>query len=352
MSLVLLMVGAVLLTLLAIFELNLRFEAEPRSGLAAVIRNLMLALLAASLLLTVGTDWWVAIAAPVLLYLLPQLIAARLAGSRTAAAITERLRPILPPLGWMSKFLENSAESPEEIEQELIDSVEEFTETVVREVMVPRVDVEFLAADDSLETALAQFIATGYSRLPVTGKTVDDIVGIAFLKDVARIAHEDSSRLANELVAEVARQPYFVPESRSVAELLREMQRGGIQLVVVSDEYGGVAGIATFEDLIEELVGDIADEYDRATEEIQIVSPDQVRVSPRLSLEELAETFSIVIEESEVETVAGWFSKLLGRLPSGGERVTSSGLVLVAERVDAKRNRIISILVSRDQAVD
>jgi CBS domain containing-hemolysin-like protein len=252
----------------------------------------------------------------------------------------------------MSKFLENSAESPEEIEQELIDSVEEFTETVVREVMVPRVDVEFLAADDSLETALAQFIATGYSRLPVTGKTVDDIVGIAFLKDVARIAHEDSSRLANELVAEVARQPYFVPESRSVAELLREMQRGGIQLVVVSDEYGGVAGIASFEDLIEELVGDIADEYDRATEEIQIVSPDQVRVSPRLSLEELAETFSIVIEESEVETVAGWFSKLLGRLPSGGERVTSSGLVLVAERVDAKRNRIISILVSRDQAVD
>ncbi|MEY3028939.1 MAG: hypothetical protein RL198_336 [Actinomycetota bacterium] len=352
MSLAILAIGCVVLTSLAVLELNLRFTADKRAGLAAVIRNLLLAIIASGMLLTSATDWLIALFAPLALFVLPQLIGAKLAGRPIAEKVSRRLAWLLDAFSWLSRFMEARADSPEEIEQELIDSVEEFTETVVREVMVPRVDVEFLSAEDTLETALAQFISTGFSRLPVTGKSIDDVVGIAFLKDVARIAHEDSSRLAEELVSEVARLPHFVPESRSVAELLRDMQRGGIQMVVVSDEYGGVAGIATFEDLIEELVGDIADEYDRPTEEIQILNPDQIRVSPRLSLEELADTFGITIDESEVETVAGWLSKLLGRLPSGGERVVSDGLVLVAERVDARRNRIISILVSRDTALD
>lgn len=352
MSLVILAIGSLILALLAIVELHMRLQVDSKAGLAAIVRNVTLVLTVAAMFLVGQTDWWIALVAPVLLYLIPQVVGVRLAAGRFASALTARMQPVLSALSWLTNLLETRAESPEEIEQELLESVEEFTETVVHEVMVPRVDVEFLSSDDSLETALSQFIATGYSRLPVTGKSIDDVVGIAHLKDVARIAHEDSSRLAHELVTEVARPPYFVPESRSVAELLREMQRAGIQLVVVSDEYGGVAGIATFEDLIEELVGDISDEYDRPTEEIQIVNPDQVRVSPRLSLEELADTFSITIEEAEVETVAGWFSKLLGRLPTGGEIVTSNGLILIAERVDAKRNRIISILVSRDQSLE
>ena len=355
MSLLVIAVGFILLAPMAILELNLRLADDRRADLAGVIRGLVLVLIATALLFTIQAEqliWLVALLVPLALLIVPQIIAARLAGSTFAQSVTKRLLVLLDAFSWLSRFMESRVEVPEEIEQELIDSVEEFTETVVREVMVPRVDVEFLDATDTLETALAQFIATGFSRLPVTGKSIDDIVGIAFLKDVARIAHEDSSRLNNELVSEVARPPYFVPESRSIAEFLREMQRAGIQLVVVSDEYGGVAGIATFEDLIEELVGDIADEYDRPTEEIQILNPDQVRVSPRLSLEELAETFGVTIDEAEVETVAGWFSKLLGRLPSGGERVVSDGLILVAERVDPKRNRIISILVSRASTVD
>lgn len=352
MSLLLLLGGFVVLTVFALIELHLTLNEDPRSGTAAVTRNILLVTFAALLLLTVDHTWWVAALAPLALYVAPQLIGARAAAGRFAAAAAKRFGPLLSALTGLSRYFETRMESPEDIEQELIESVEEFTETVVREVMVPRVDVEFLAAEDSLETALSQFVATGFSRLPVTGKTVDDVIGIAYLKDVARIAHEDPGRLAREAVTDVARAPYFVPDSRSVAELLREMQREGIQLVVVSDEYGGVAGIATFEDLIEELVGDISDEYDRPTEEIEIVNPDQVRVSPRLSLEELGETFGIIIEEADVETVAGWFSKLLGRLPTGGERVASDGLVLVAERVDSKRNRILSIVVSRDETID
>jgi len=239
----------------------------------------------------------------------------------------------------------------EEYEQELIESVEDISETVVREVMVPRVDMEVVSAEDSLEQALAVFIASGYSRLPVIGEDVDDVVGVLYLKDLARYSHQNPQQLATILSKEAARAPLFTPESISVAGLLRQMQRTGTQIAIVSDEYGGVAGIATIEDLLEEIVGEIADEHDRETEDIELVGHDLYRVNPRVTLDELSEHCELELADEDVDTVGGLLIKALGHLPKGGEVVVEAGLELTAERVDARRGRILSVLV-RKQAVD
>ena len=157
----------------------------------------------------------------------------------------------------------NDSTEAEEYEQDLIDSVEEFSETITREVMVPRIDIATVAADLDLDKAMGIFLSSGYSRLPVTGKTTDDILGILYLKDVAKVLHETPRLMFERTTEQLARKAVFVPESKALKDLLQDMQRSSTHVAVVIDEYGGVAGLVTMEDVIEELVGDIVDEYDR-----------------------------------------------------------------------------------------
>lgn len=179
------------------------------------------------------------------------------------------------------------------------------------------------------------------------GEDVDDIQGVLYLKDIARLVHQDPKLLSGKVAKEACRSAFFVPETKVVSELLQEMQVGRTQIAVISDEYGGVAGIVTIEDLIEELVGDISDEYDREAEEIEQLGEDSFRVSPRITLDELAEACEIELDDEDVDTVGGLMTKALGHLPKGGEVATAYGLELTAERVDARRGRILSILVKK-----
>jgi CBS domain containing-hemolysin-like protein len=219
-------------------------------------------------------------------------------------------------------------------ERELIHSIIEFGDTVVREVMVPRPDMRTLDGDLSVSEALGVAIEAGLSRLPVHAGNVDDIVGVAHAKDLIRAEREGHGA---EPVRNEVRPAHFVPETKRVSRLMREMQDLKYHLAVVVDEYGGTAGLATLEDLIEELVGEIVDEYD--VEEPPVVALDQggYSVSARLAVDELGELVGADLPEGEWDTVGGLLFNVLGRVPGEGESVQVNGLTLVAERVEGNR---------------
>lgn len=237
----------------------------------------------------------------------------------------------------------------EEFEQELLDSVEEFGETIVREIMVPRIDMATVAADSNLTKAMSVFLSRGYSRLPVVGKNIDDISGILYVKDVARILHEVPAKMGKTLVSEIARPVVFVPESKPVDDLLREMQLSSTHIAVIVDEYGGVAGLATMEDVIEEIVGEISDEYDSDLPDVDDLGDGRFRVSASFSLAELGEQLQLELEDEDVDSVGGLFAKELGRLPGRGDEVLVSGLQISADRIEGRRKRLITVILKKDQ---
>lgn len=233
----------------------------------------------------------------------------------------------------------------EEYEQELLDSVEEFSETITREVMVPRIDIATIDADSSLDNAMSMFLSSGYSRLPITGKTSDDILGILYLKDVAKVLHETPKLMAETPVEKLARKAVFVPESKALKDLLQDMQRSSTHIAVVIDEYGGVAGLVTMEDVIEELVGDIVDEYDREIPDVEQIEEGVYRVNARYSLFELGELLEIELEDEDVDSVGGLLTKELGRLPKTGDVVEAKGLEITADRVEGRGKRLLTVVV-------
>ncbi|HEX2498093.1 MAG: hemolysin family protein [Actinomycetes bacterium] len=235
----------------------------------------------------------------------------------------------------------------EPAERRMVHSVFELGDTIVREVMVPRTDMVFVERGKTLRRALSLALRSGFSRIPVVGSGEDDIVGIAYLKDLAQRTYEYRDGESSERVESVMRPATFVPDSKPADELLREMQRDKIHMAVVIDEYGGTAGIVTIEDILEEIVGEIDDEYDVERASIQRLANGSVRVSARLPVEDLAEVFGISLEDGDVETVGGLLAKHLGRVPIPGASVTVEGLTLVAESTTGRRNRIGSVLVSR-----
>ena len=346
----------VVTTMLSISQHHLEVNQDPRAGSLSLARSLVLVLGAAIWLAMLSMSApFAGLLAFVLLFIwFTQQAAGRLFGGRQfAKTISKRLDWFVTK--W-SKLVAPIRLAPrlvvEDYEQELIESVEDFAETVVREVMVPRVDLETVEGSETLEQALAVFISSGYSRLPVIGKDVDDILGVLYLKDLARVTHQDPALLAETTAAQACRKPLFTPESKPVAALLQQMQKSGTQIAIVSDEYGGVAGIATLEDLIEELVGEITDEYDRETEDIELIDVDLYRVNPRVTLDELSERCEMELEDDDVDTIGGLLVKANGQLPKGGEVLEILGLELTAERVDARRGRILSILVRKLELQD
>jgi len=239
----------------------------------------------------------------------------------------------------------------EEDDRELIHSIFEFNDTVVREVMIPRTDMVTIEAGAPLGEAMGLFLSKGFSRVPVIDGEVDDVTGIVYLRDVARVVYERPPNIESLTVGDLARPAVFVPESKKVDELLRQMQLESNHLAMVVDEYGGIAGLVTLEDLIEELVGDISDEYDRDVVEVEDLGHGRFRVSARLPVDELGELFDLELDDDEVDSVGGLLAKALGRLPVAGSVARTSGLVLTAERTEGRRKRISTVLVQRDEAL-
>ncbi|MCU1507676.1 MAG: HlyC/CorC family transporter [Microbacteriaceae bacterium] len=239
----------------------------------------------------------------------------------------------------------------EEDDRELIHSIFEFNDTVVREVMIPRTDMVTIDGTDTIGTAMGLFLSRGVSRIPVIGDDVDQVLGVLYLRDVARLTHERPPGYETQIVAELVRPALFVPESKKADSLLRQMQQESNHLSMVVDEYGGIAGLVSLEDLIEELVGDISDEYDHEVVEVEELGDGRYRVSARLPVDELGEIFDIELEDDDVDSVGGLLTKALGRLPLPGSTANYSGLILTAERTEGRRKRLSTVLVERDQAL-
>ena len=239
----------------------------------------------------------------------------------------------------------------EEEDRELIHSIFEFSDTVVREVMIPRTDMVVVDRDASIPDAMGLFLRRGNSRMPVIGDDVDEVLGILYLRDIARLGYEHPDVAGATTAEALARPAVFVPESKKADDMLRQMQLESNHLAMVVDEYGGIAGLVTMEDLIEELVGDISDEYDRATVDIQELPDGRYRVSARLAVDELGELFDLDLDDDDVDSVGGLLTKALGRLPLPGAEATVSGLVLTAERTEGRRKRLSTVIVERDQSL-
>jgi CBS domain containing-hemolysin-like protein len=234
-------------------------------------------------------------------------------------------------------------------ERAMIHSVFELGDTIVREVMVPRTDMVFVERGKTLRQGLSLALRSGFSRIPVIGENLDDVVGIAYLKDVMTRIHEHPEGESVEAVESIMRPATFAPESKPVDDLLREMQARQVHMAIVIDEYGGTAGLVTIEDILEEIVGEITDEYDRERPPVEWLGDGSARVSARLSVEEFEERFGVSIDAEDVETVGGLLAHILGKVPIAGSVVTSSGLRLTAESLTGRRNRIGTVLVQREK---
>ena len=244
------------------------------------------------------------------------------------------------------------AEASELIESEerrMIHSVFELGDTVVREVMVPRTDMVHIEGHKSLRQAMSLFLRSGFSRLPVSDAGVDDIVGVLYLKDVAKRIHDDPEVQTTMRVRDCLRPALWCPETKPVDELLHEMQRNQSHLMMVVDEFGGTAGMVTIEDVLEEIVGEIRDEFDSA-EQVPweaLEAPESFRVSARLAVDELGELFGLELHDDDVDSVGGLMAKELNKVPIPGSKVRVAGLELVAERIAGRRNRIATVIATR-----
>jgi CBS domain containing-hemolysin-like protein len=236
-------------------------------------------------------------------------------------------------------------------EREMIHSVFELGDTLVREVMVPRTDMVWIERHKTVRQALSLALRSGFSRIPVIGDNEDDVVGFAYLKDLARRVQDDDTAAAGQ-VEDLMRPPYLIPESKPVDELLREMQAKQVHVAVVIDEYGGTAGLVTIEDILEEIVGEIADEYDREAPRIEELPDGSVRVHVRLPVDDVEEMFDVRFDVDDVETVGGLLAAELGRVPIPGATANARGLTFVAEGGQGRRNQVGTVLISRNGTDD
>ena len=231
-------------------------------------------------------------------------------------------------------------------ERRMIHSVFELGDTIAREVMVPRTDVVYIERHKNLRQARSLFLRSGFSRVPVIGENLDDIVGFAYLKDIVRRDFDAPEAELTERIDEVMRPAYYVPESKPVDALLSEMQANRQHIAAVVDEYGGTAGLITIEDVLEEIVGEIADEYDEEQVEVEALENGSARVSSRYPVDDLDELFGFDVEEEDVDSVGGLMAKHLGRVPIPGSAVEAHGLRFEAEAASGRRNKIGTVRIT------
>jgi len=279
--------------------------------------------------------------------------------SRPASALITLTTPVravvpalrMPALAEPEDLVEQAQGALEDEDAELLRSVVNLGDTLTREVMVPRTDMVTIASGTSARKAMVLFMRSGFSRVPVIGDGVDDTLGVVYLKDVVKATWDDAEKLRHP-VNEFMREPVFVPESVPVDDLLRRMQDAVFHQAIVVDEFGGVAGLVTIEDALEEIVGEVVDEHDRSAPDAVKLPTGGYRVPARFPLDELGELFDVEIEDDEVETAAGLLAKALGKVPIPGSRVSTHGLILLAERAEGRRRRLTSIVVVKEAGDD
>lgn len=252
------------------------------------------------------------------------------------------------------EFVDRASESEmiEDSEAELIQSVIDMGDTLVRAVMVPRTDMVSVERGSSLDEAMEVFLSSGFSRIPVIGEDTDEILGILYLKDVVATMYRLGPGEPAPRVEAIARNARYVPESKPVNEFLGELQLESTHVAIVVDEYGGTAGLVTLEDLLEEIVGEIVDEYDSETPEVQPLGEGRYLVSARLGVDDLGELFGRDLDDDEVDTVGGLLAKHLGRVPVVGSEVDVAGINLRAERLEGRRNRVSHIIASASASAE
>jgi CBS domain containing-hemolysin-like protein len=230
----------------------------------------------------------------------------------------------------------------------MIYSVFDLGDTLVREVMVPRPHVVYLEGTRTLRQAMSLALRSGFSRIPVTGPNgLDDVIGIVYLKDIAKRVYDNPDGQSSQVVSSLARPATWCPDSKPIDDLLHEMQAQHTHMAVVADEFGGTAGLVTIEDILEEIVGEIQDEFDREADPVTQVADGVYRVSSRLSLADLGDLFGLELDDADVDSVGGILAKELNQVPIPGSTLTWEGLELTADQSAGRRHQTGTVLGRR-----
>jgi CBS domain containing-hemolysin-like protein len=237
--------------------------------------------------------------------------------------------------------MKNGSGTMDAEERQMIRGVMALEETTTREIMVPRTDIVAVASDASFDEVARLIVEQGYSRIPVFENTIDNIIGVVYAREV--LGHLTNGGRRPD-VKSLARPAYFVPESKRVDELLTEMRRNKLSIAIVVDEYGGTAGLVTVEDLLEEIVGEIADEFDRDEESIHRISDNEAILDASVGIDELEELFGVKVEEGDFDSVGGFILSHLGKMPTTGEEVRVDGLVVRILSVSGRRIKRVRVI--------
>ena len=246
----------------------------------------------------------------------------------------------------------SQSESQEEIMQEekqdMIEGVEGLSSTTVKEVMIPRIDVDFISSDCKKDELIEKIIASGHSRFPVYSESTDNVVGVLYVKDLLKaIANNEEID-----ILKIVRKPYFVPESKIIHSLLREFKRRHLHIAIAIDEYGGIAGIVTMEDIIEEIVGDIQDEFDKENEDIIFINENSWLCDARINLSDLNETIETQFPEEEFDSLGGFVFDLFGKVPVKFEKVCWNNFEFIIQAMDGHRINLVKIIKNVEESKD
>ena len=246
----------------------------------------------------------------------------------------------------------SQSESQEEIiqeeKQDMIEGVEGLSSTTVKEVMIPRIDVDFISSDCKKEELIEKIITSGHSRFPVYSESTDNVVGVLYIKDLLKsIANNEEID-----ILKIIRKPYFVPESKIIHSLLREFKRRHLHIAIAIDEYGGISGIVTMEDIIEEIVGDIQDEFDKENEDIIFINDNTWLCDARINLSDLNETIETQFPEEDFDSLGGFVFDLFGKVPVKFEKVCWNNFEFIIQAMDGHRINLVKIIKNVEESKD
>ena len=246
----------------------------------------------------------------------------------------------------------SQSESQEEIiqeeKQDMIEGVEGLSSTTVKEVMIPRIDVDFISSDCKKDELIEKIIASGHSRFPVYSESTDNVVGVLYVKDLLKaIANNEEID-----ILKILRKPYFVPESKIIHSLLREFKRRHLHIAIAIDEYGGISGIVTMEDIIEEIVGDIQDEFDKENEDIIFINENSWLCDARINLSDLNETIETQFPEEDFDSLGGFVFDLFGKVPVKFEKVCWNNFEFIIQAMDGHRINLVKIIKNVEESKD
>ena len=246
----------------------------------------------------------------------------------------------------------SQSESQEEIiqeeKQDMIEGVEGLSSTTVKEVMIPRIDVDFISSDCKKEELIEKIITSGHSRFPVYSESTDNVVGVLYIKDLLKsIANNEEID-----ILKIIRKPYFVPESKIIHSLLREFKRRHLHIAIAIDEYGGISGIVTMEDIIEEIVGDIQDEFDKENEDIIFINENTWLCDARINLSDLNETIETQFPEEDCDSLGGFVFDLFGKVPVKFEKVCWNNFEFIIQAMDGHRINLVKIIKNVEESKD